>query len=145
MYNPNRPDGPKIAADILNCMSASRRKKLIANIKELYPDVYESIVSRLWDFDDLAELAPQSAQLVVREVSHEDLVVSLKTATEDVRGVLLENMSPRKKQMVEDDLAVLGKVRLSEVDEAQKRILKKVEELRESGRIRTHSKHEVWV
>jgi flagellar motor switch protein FliG len=54
-------------------------------------------------------------------------------------------MSERKSRMITEDLQSLGKVKLSEVEECQRRILKILDDLRTAGQIRSESKKDIWV
>lgn len=138
-------DGAKIAADILSRMPAAHREKVVKAMEKVDPAVTVKVAERLFDFNDIATLTPQGAQVLINAVDHKDLVISLKTASSEVKEVLFGNMSQRKAQLVKDDFTALPKIRISEVEDAQRRILKILDELRSSGQIRTQSKNDIWV
>jgi flagellar motor switch protein FliG len=138
-------DGPAIAAKILNRMKTGNKERLVQRIQAAQPEVFKKIVENLYNFEDIATLTPQSLQVLIKEIEHRDLVVSLKTASEAVKKAFFENMSPRKLQVVQEDYASLPPTRLSEVEEAQRRIMKTLEDLRTSGKIKGQAKHDVWV
>ncbi len=138
-------DGPKIAAEILNRMDPSNKEKIVKAIQTVSPEIATRIEDNLYNFDDIAELAPQGVQTLLKEVSERDVLLSLKTASTLVKDTLFSNMSERKRQIVQSDFEALPQVRLSEVQDAQRRILKKLDDLRTSGAIRTRTKHDVWV
>ena len=69
------------------------------------------------------------------EPSSQHLVLALKGAEEQTKEKILKNMSKRAAQMLADDLEVGGPVKLSEVEGAQKEIIKVVRRMIEDGTI----------
>jgi flagellar motor switch protein FliG len=138
-------NGPRIAAQILKNMKLSSKEKIVKAIEKRSPGLAKSINENLFRFDDITELTPQGIQTLVKEAEHDDLVLSLKLASPKAREVILQNMSERKKNLVESDFESLGQVRKSEVEEAQKRILGILEQLRSQGLVRSQATSEVWV
>ena len=138
-------DGPKLVAAILNKMRPENRERITRAIQTANPKLYVKIEENLYNFDDLADLTPQGMQLLLNAISAQDLLLSLKTASDKVKKVLFENMSERKRSIVQSDFDAMPPVRLSDIEEAKKRILQKLEELRRTGAIRNQSTSDVWV
>jgi flagellar motor switch protein FliG len=86
-------------------------------------------------FDDLHMLTDREIQIILREVEQKDLVVALKTASEEVKNKILDNMSERVRAFVEEEMDFLGPMRLSEVEEVQLRVVQKVRQLEEQGQV----------
>ena len=74
-------------------------------------------------------------QAILREIDTTKLSVALKGATPELKAKLLGNLSTRAAQMLEDDLAAMGPVKLSTVETAQGEIAKLAQELAQQGRI----------
>jgi len=72
---------------------------------------------------------------VLREVQNDQLVIALKGASQQLREKVFKNMSQRAAEMLREDLEAKGPVRVSEVEAAQKEILKIVRRLAEEGQI----------
>ena len=138
-------DGPRVAARILDNMPQSRREAIVTKIRQTDPGLAVKIEANLVTFEDIADLFPQGLQLLIKEIDHQDLIVSLKKASDKVKQALFVNMSQRKRQTVEEDFAGLPQMPLAEVEQAQSRILKKLDELRTAGLIRTQSESDTWV
>lgn len=130
-------DGPAVAAQILNRMNTSTKDRLVAKIRMSEPVLATKIEQNLFNFDDIADVTPQGLQVLVKSVDHDDIVLSLKIASPGAKSALLDNMSERKRKMVEDDFISLRPTRLIEVEEAQRRIMLKLDELRKAGLVRT--------
>jgi flagellar motor switch protein FliG len=72
---------------------------------------------------------------LLKEVRNEDLTVALKTSSESLKEKILTNVSERAAAMIEEDLEVMGPVRLSEVEESQQKIIQVARRLEKEGKI----------
>jgi flagellar motor switch protein FliG len=86
-------------------------------------------------FDDILLIDDRAIQQVLRDVDNKDVVLALKGATETVRNKILKNMSTRARQMVLEDMEVMGPVRLKTTEEAQQKIVNVIRRLEEMGEI----------
>jgi hypothetical protein len=86
-------------------------------------------------FEDIAKLSNQAIQRVLKEVQQSDIAVALKGANEEVKSVIMSNLSKRLQEMINDDLAVMGPMRVKDVEEAQQKIVNAVRALEENGEI----------
>ncbi len=97
------------------------------------------------DFDLLEKLDNRSAEMLLREVSREDCIIALKTASEEVKEKLLGNISPGYRNLIESEVGFLenrsgskyalleGKIKTEEIQEAQRRILQQLAQSAEAG------------
>ncbi|RMG40642.1 MAG: hypothetical protein D6719_10440 [Candidatus Dadabacteria bacterium] len=138
-------DGPRAAAKIVNSLDSDARERLLKAIGEQDPALMQKIMANIFTFEDIATLTPTSVQRVIKEVDHKDLVISLKTASARLKVILFKNMSSRKRQLVEEDFSILPKIPISEVEAAQRRIAKRVDELRTEGIVRAEADAEELV
>ena len=138
-------DGPAVTARILNNMSESRRKSLLAKMTAKDPSVIKRIADKLISFSDIAYLDDRGVQLLIKETKHETLVTSLKLASDATFQTLLSNMTERKRSIVLEDLQSLPKMPRSQVEEAQKLIVQVLDELRTKGLIRLSRSDDLWV
>ena len=86
-------------------------------------------------FEDLVTLDDRSIQRVLKEVDMRDLALALKTASEEVTNRIFKNISSRARDMVKEDMNLMGPVRLRDVEEAQQKIVNIIRQLDESGEI----------
>ena len=125
--------GVKAAADILNALNSGPDDHLLEGLAERAPQLADQIRDRMFVFEHLLSLDDRGMQTLLREVRPELLVLSLKGADERMLDKVLRNMSKRAAEMLRDDLAAKGPVRLSEVEAAQKDILGHARRLAEQG------------
>jgi len=86
-------------------------------------------------FDDLASINDQGIRELLKEIRNEELTLALKTASEDLKGKIFKNLSQRAAQMLEEDLSMMGPVRLSDVEVAQQNILNIARRLEKEGKL----------
>ena len=87
------------------------------------------------DDHDLEKIDDKGLQAMLKEVQSESLVVALKGASAELREKVLRNMSSRAAETLREDLESRGPVRLSEVENEQKEMLKIVRRLVDEGTI----------
>lgn len=131
----NAMGGVRAAAEILNFMSSSIETSVIESVRQYDDDLAQKIVDEMFVFDNLLDLDDRSIQLLLREIQSESLILALKGAPEELREKIFGNMSQRAAETLREDLEGKGPVRLSEVEAAQKEILKTVRKLADDGQI----------
>ena len=86
-------------------------------------------------FEDIANLDSMAVQRFIREVDTKDLAIALKASNEEVKEVILRNMSSRMRETIETDIQYLHNIRMRDVEEAQQKIVGVIRQLEESGEI----------
>ena len=127
--------GIEAAAKIINFSNNSIEKKILETIKEKDADLLLAIQDRMFIFDNLILSDERALQTLLREVEEEVLALALKGADEVLRDKLLSCMSKRAASNIKDEIEVMGPVRLSEVQEAQKTIVSVARKLYDEGKI----------
>ena len=137
-------DGAKIAAQILMRMPSSAQERIVQAMGEHAPQALKKVQDKMVTLDDLAELTPQSIQILLKEVDHKDLVAALKVAAPAVKTAIFHSVPERKRQIIEEDLELARGLSPLEVESAEKRIVVKLDELKEKGKLRTDPKSGRW-
>ena len=127
--------GPKVVADMLNLTGSSVEKNVLDQMDGQDPEVAESVRNLMFVFDDISKLTDREIQTLMREVDQKDLVVALKSSTEELKDKILGNMSERVRTFITEEMEFQGPMRLSEVEEVQLRIVQQVRQLEEQGQI----------
>ncbi len=127
--------GVKAAAEIINMMGTQIEASVIETIREFDGELAQKIMDKMFTFEDLLKLDGKSVQMILKEVSGDALVISLKGASSELRELILANMSSRAAEGLREDLESRGPIRLSEVENQQKEILKVVRRLSDEGSI----------
>jgi flagellar motor switch protein FliG len=127
--------GVEVVANILNQMDKTLESELLGRIEELNPELADKIKQLMFTFEDLAQLDDKSIQLILKEISSEDLSLALKGTSEGLKGKIFTNMSERAAAMLKEDLESMGPVRVSDVEQAQVRIAMTAKKLDGEGKI----------
>lgn len=122
-------------AHMLNFAEPGLSKSIMERLNKDLPEAAGEIQALMFVFDDLVLIGDREMQKVLGELDKEDLALALKTATPEVTEKLMGNLSKRARDNLQDEMEMLGPKPLSEVEEAQKRIVEHVRELEERGEI----------
>ena len=127
--------GVNSVAEILNAIDRATEEEIMADIEEESAQLAEEIKQLMFVFEDIMKIDDRGIREVLKEISNEDLTMSLKTAPEELREKFFKNLSERAGNMIREDLEIMGPVKLSEVEAAQQNIVKQVRRLEAEGRI----------
>jgi flagellar motor switch protein FliG len=127
--------GIKVAADLLNWFGKEEGKELLKSIEKRNPKLGGSIRQRMFRFEDIVRLSPGDISKITKEVDQDDLVISMKNASAELKKAIYATMSKRAVEALEEQLSFLGPKRLSEIESAQDRVIQIVRELEEDEEI----------
>ncbi|WP_049779892.1 flagellar motor switch protein FliG [Alkalihalophilus pseudofirmus] len=127
--------GIEAVVDVLNSVDRSTERTILDALEIQDPELAEEIKKRMFVFEDIVTLDNRSIQRVIRDVENEDLQLSLKVASDEVKEVVFSNMSQRMAEAFKDEMEFMGPVRLRDVEEAQTRIVAVIRRLEEAGEI----------
>ena len=127
--------GVKAAAKIMNFTKQAMEARIMKSLSKADKNLVQSIQESMFVFDNLIMSDDKSLQTLLRGTDTEDLVLALKGADEPLREKLFACMSSRAAANLMDEMEALGPVRLTEVQEAQKRIINVARRLSDEGTI----------
>ncbi|MBS4172515.1 flagellar motor switch protein FliG [Bacillus sp. FJAT-49736] len=127
--------GIEAVVEVLNGVDRSTEKTILDSLEIQDPELAEEIKKRMFVFEDIVTLDNRSIQRVIRESENEDLLLSLKVSSEEVKDVVFRNMSTRMVETFKEEMQYMGPVRLRDVEEAQSRIVTIIRRLEDAGEI----------
>jgi len=127
--------GIEAVVEVLNSVDRSTERTILDSLEIQDPELAEEIKKRMFVFEDIVTLDNRSIQRVIRDVENEDLMLSLKIASEEVKEVVFKNMSTRMADNFKEEMEFMGPVRLRDIEEAQTRIVAVIRRLEEAGEI----------
>lgn len=127
--------GIDAVVEVLNGVDRSTEKTILEALEIKDPELAEEISKRMFVFEDVVTLDNRSIQRIIRDCDNEDLILSLKVSSEEVQEVLYRNMSQRMAESFQEEMEIMGPVRLRDVEEAQARIVSIIRRLEDSGEI----------
>ena len=128
-------NGREYVAEMLIAMSRDDRDEILNAISDTDVELGEEIRKQMFTFDDLLNLDPRGMQRLGRDVDNANLMLALKTASEQMKSHWFNSMSSRAAQMLQEDLEAMGPARLREVEDAQQKIVQTALSLAESGEL----------
>ncbi len=127
--------GKKQVAEILNEIEREVWQEILDEMREIDDEVANEVNNLMFVFEDVVMLNDAHIQEILKEIDGKELTLALKGATEEIRQKVFANMSKRAAQGIAEDMEYMGPVRLSEVEEAQHRIVEVIRSLEEAGTI----------
>ena len=137
--------GVRTAAEIINLMKTQQEEAVIDAMREYDGELAQKIIDEMFLFENLVEVDDRSIQRLLQDVDNESLLIALKGAEQPLREKFLKNMSQRAADILRDDLANRGPVRMSQVENEQKAILLIVRRLAETGEMVIGSGEDTYV
>ncbi len=128
-------DGVETLANILNEVDGKTEDYVLSHIENEEGDLADKIRQKMFVFEDLLQVDDRSFREILKNVNNEVLVKALKTASEEMKQKIFNNLSERASEMLKEDMEVMGPVRLREVEEAQQAIIRGAKRLEEEGKI----------
>ncbi|WP_433749726.1 flagellar motor switch protein FliG [Falsibacillus pallidus] len=127
--------GIEALVEVLTGVDRTTEKTILDSLEIQDPELAEEIKKRMFVFEDIVTLDNRSIQRVIRDCENEDLLLSLKVSSEEVKQIVFRNMSNRMVETFKEEMEYMGPVRLREVEEAQSRIVSVIRRLEEVGEI----------
>ncbi len=126
--------GVKVVADVLNRMGP-KSQDILKTIDGMNPKLSKEIKDNMFVFEDLIELESADMMKILADVDAADLAVALKGAPEEHLDAVLAAMSTRAKDRFTEEYEMLGKVKVKDIEAAQRKMLDVAQKLIESGQI----------
>lgn len=127
--------GVREAADILNSMGISTSDRVLAEIRDQDPVLADQIREKMFTFDDLARLADQAIQLVLREVDNARIVPALRSANPAMRQKIFANISVKESLLLREELETGPLVTRADAQAAQREFVDAAMRLAQEGKI----------
>jgi flagellar motor switch protein FliG len=127
--------GVESVAEMLNLADRATEKGILESLEAEDPELVEQIRRLMFVFEDILLVNDRGIQAVLKEVDHDELSLALKTASEELKGKIFNNMSERAVQLIKEDMEYMGPVRVSDVEAAQQKIVDIVRRLEDAGEV----------
>ena len=127
--------GVSSLVSILGAVDKNTEDTIMEAIEEESAEMANDIRQQMFVFEDLVSVDDRGMREILKKVESAQLVLAMKTATEEMKQKITGNLSSRAAEMLLEDLEVMGPARLSEVEEAQQVIIQAAKELEADGTI----------
>ena len=128
-------DGPAALAAILKHLSLDHEEQLLQSIEEANPELGQELKEKVYTLDLVLNVSDKELQEVLRTHGDEEIARMLKGRDMRVREKIMHNISPRRREMVEDEILRLGKIPKRDADAAAREFLDYLLTLSDQGMI----------
>jgi len=125
--------GVRSVANMFNRLDPNTCNQLLTALETDNPTLFESVRRFMFVFRDLENLDDQSIKTLITKVDRKALILALKGANESLRNKFVSTQSARGAEMMNEDIASTGPVKLKDVDAAQQQIISTARELEKEG------------
>ncbi|MEY4512668.1 MAG: hypothetical protein RLZZ450_4790 [Pseudomonadota bacterium] len=127
--------GVDAAAAVMKRLKGPALDGLLDAMQDVDAAMTDQIKRALFTFEDLARISGRGIQTLLKEIATDQLLLSLRTASDDMREKIFGNVSSRAAAMLREELEMMGPVRLSDVETAQRAIVERALQLESEGQI----------
>ena len=120
--------GVEMAAKLMASLDRTTEMDILTSMEEVDPSMVDEIRNLRFSFEDILRIDGNGVQ-------NEGLLVSLKTAMDELKETLFSHVSERVAVMLKEDFESLGPMKTSEVEKAQQNIICMCKQLEENGKI----------
>jgi flagellar motor switch protein FliG len=124
--------GVKSVADMLNRIGP-KSKDILKNINLIDTTMATQIKENMFVFEDLIDLEIDAIQKILQQVDSEVVAKALKNVTEEDMDKIKSGMSQRAQVRFEEEFEMLVKVKIKDVEAAQKQMLEVAQKLIDEG------------
>jgi flagellar motor switch protein FliG len=135
--------GLSAVAEMLNVADRATERELLDNLSKEAPELVEEIRRLMFVFEDISKFADKDIQVIMKNVETSQWALALKSASEDLKNKILNNMSERGAETLREEMGYLGAVKRSVVELKQQEIVDIVRRLEGEGQIEINTSGEV--
>lgn len=128
-------DGVDATASVLKRIDAERAEELIDELAVVDEEAATRVRRAMFTFENLIRVDARGMQALLKEITTDQLVLAMKTASDDLKEKIFASVSSRASAALRDELELMGPVRLSDVEEAQQVVVQAALQLEKDGRI----------
>lgn len=127
--------GVQPLVDIINRADVATERAILEALDARDPMLAEEVRSRMLTFADIVRLEARDVQQVLRGMDVAMLAIAMKGSTEAVIETIKANLSERNREILDDEIASAGPVRMSQVEDARAEIVRTIRDLEGQGTI----------
>ncbi|HEX5661682.1 MAG TPA: FliG C-terminal domain-containing protein [Polyangiales bacterium] len=128
--------GVDSAASVMKRMKGPAMEGLLETMQDVDAALTDQIKRALFTFEDLSRISGRGIQTLLKEIATDQLLLALRTASDDMREKIFGNVSSRAAAMLREELEMMGPTKLSDVEGAQRTIVERALQLEAEGQIR---------
>lgn len=125
----------EMVAEIFNNFDRAVEGDMMKMLEAHSEEDAERIRNLMFTFQDLIKIDASGIQAIIRTVDKAELSLALKGADNKLQDLFFKNMSDRAAKLMKDDMEAMGKVKLRDVEDAQKAVVAVAKDLADKDEI----------
>ena len=138
-------DGKSVLADILKHMDIKSEENILENIESKNSHLAEQIKDNIYTIDLLLEMANKDVQYLLRDFDNSEIAIIIKGKNNKIRARILDNLSERRRIMIEEESIYLGEMLRTDVDKSTREFIEYLIELEQKGLVKIPRGEEKWI
>lgn len=138
-------DGKNVLAEILKHMDLRSEENILDNLTDVNNELAEQIKENIYSIDLVLRMDDKDLQYLLRDFDNSELAVIIKGKQADVRKRILEGVSQRRRDMIEEESLHLGEMLRSDVDKATRDLIYYLRDLEQKGLVKIPRGKEEWI
>lgn len=134
--------GVQSLVEIVNRADSATERGVLEYMAATDPELGEEVRNLMFTFADLLRLDDRSLQIVLRAIRMDVLARALRGANPALEQKIRQNMSSRNVVALNEESALVSKLRTSEVEEARGEVVREVRTLEAAGELNLSKQEE---
>lgn len=119
--------------DILTKVDGKTEKNIINFLEIKNNALADKVKSSMFVFEDIVTLDNASVQKILKEVNLKDVAIALKGVDNEISQTIFRNQSSRAAELLKEEISLLGAIKVSQVEESKRNIVKVIRKLDQEG------------
>lgn len=124
--------GVKVVADMLNRLGANSQE-ILKNIENMDNSLANKIKENMFVFEDLLNLDTEYVMKILQNVDMGDVAIAMKNSVAEDVDKILAAMSQRARDRFVEETEMITKVKIKDIEAAQRKMLDAAQKLIEAG------------
>jgi flagellar motor switch protein FliG len=125
--------GSRALIEIMGHVDPKVERRIYEFLQLRAPALAEEVRNSMFIFEDILRLEQRVVQLVLRELTPQDLAVALKGMGDEYRTLVYGNVSENMSKLVREEAELMGPVRVSQVEQAQQKVIAIIRRMSDEG------------
>lgn len=122
-------------ADILSLSSKAECDAMLSGLLKSDPALAEEVKRKMMTFEKILEMPDAAVQKVLRKLDQRTLARALKGAAQNICEKVYKNMTEEASKAMMEDIETMGEVSQQANEEAQRKIIRTMKSMSESGEL----------
>ena len=144
-FHQRKIGGPEKVAAVLAHMDREASDGILAGLEERDGGLSEEVRGLMFTFEDLIKVPADGVREIIKSVDNKVMLKAMKTASRELFEHFMQGMSERARGQFQEDLDVMPKTRLADIEEAQGMMVALCQRLEEEGKVTIASDSDVFV